>query len=79
MNDNHSNGTGLTIGTLSILLFIVFLILRFVGVIDWDWLWIFSPLWIPPVLGFSIFMLLAFVLFLAHLVAKVVERIKNRK
>lgn len=79
MNDNRSNGTGLTIGALSILLFIVFLILRFVGVIDWDWLWIFSPLWIPPVLGFSIFILLALVLFFAHLVVKAVEKIKNRK
>ena len=29
------------------LLFIVFLILKLTHTIDWSWLWIFSPLWIP--------------------------------
>ena len=41
-NNNTSNGLGL--GTV---LFIVFLILKLTGNIDWSWWWVTSPLWIP--------------------------------
>ena len=30
-----------------LLLFIVFLVLRLTGVIDWSWWWVTSPLWLP--------------------------------
>ena len=33
--------------SLSTLLFIVFLILKLTGNIDWSWWWVTSPLWIP--------------------------------
>ena len=29
------------------ILFVVFLVLKLVGVIDWSWWWITAPLWIP--------------------------------
>lgn len=45
-NNNTSNGLGL--GTV---LFIVFLILKLTGTIDWSWWWVISPLWIPLALG----------------------------
>jgi len=32
------------------LVFIVFLILKLVGTIDWSWWWITAPLWIPIVI-----------------------------
>lgn len=32
---------------LDIILFIVFLILKLTGDIDWSWWWVTSPLWIP--------------------------------
>ena len=35
---------------LSSVLFIVFLILKLTGNIDWNWWWITSPLWIPAAL-----------------------------
>lgn len=43
---------------LPVLLFIVFLVLKLVGVITWSWLWVTAPLWI----GFAIgaFLLLVF-------------------
>lgn len=41
-NSRISGGIGLGGAT-----FIVFLVLKLVGVIDWSWLWVFSPLWIP--------------------------------
>ena len=34
---------------LSGLIFIVFLVLKLVGQIDWSWWWITSPLWIPVI------------------------------
>jgi hypothetical protein len=45
-NNNTSNGIGF--GTV---LFIVFLILKLTGTIDWSWWWVTSPLWIPLALG----------------------------
>lgn len=42
MNDSkRSSGLGLC-GVLTI----VFVVLKLVGVIDWSWLWVLSPLWI---------------------------------
>lgn len=34
------------------ILFVVFLILKLCGTIDWSWWWVTSPLWIP--IGLSI-------------------------
>ena len=34
----------------TVLLFLVFLVLKLTGVIGWSWWWVFSPLWIPFVL-----------------------------
>lgn len=44
---------------LDVILFVVFLILKLTGHIDWSWWWVTSPLWIPVaiVLGFMIFWL----------------------
>ena len=39
---------GLSIGSTT---FLVFLVLRLTGVIDWSWWWITSPLWIPLILA----------------------------
>jgi hypothetical protein len=36
------------------LLFIVFLLLKLTGLINWSWWWVTSPLWIPIVFAFSI-------------------------
>ena len=41
-NNNTSNGLGL--GTV---LFLVFLVLKLTGNIDWSWWWVTSPIWIP--------------------------------
>ena len=41
-NENTSNGIGF--GTV---LFLIFMILKLTGNIDWSWWWVTSPLWIP--------------------------------
>ena len=36
------------------ILFVVFLVLKLTGSIDWSWWWVTSPLWLPLVLTFLI-------------------------
>jgi len=38
--------------SLAILTTIIFLILRLTHVLDWQWVWVFSPLWI--IVGFNL-------------------------
>ena len=40
---------------IGIILTIIFVVLRLVGVIDWSWLWILSPLWIGAAITGIIF------------------------
>lgn len=42
MATKSSNGLGL--GTI---LFLIFLVLKLTGYIDWSWWWIMAPIWIP--------------------------------
>ena len=46
MEERSSNGIGF--GTV---LFLVFLVLKLTGNIDWSWWWVTSPIWIPLALG----------------------------
>lgn len=43
------------------LLTIVFIVLKLVGIINWSWLWVLSPLWIGTILG-VLLIIVAFVL-----------------
>lgn len=33
-----------------VVLFVLFLVLKLVGVIGWSWVWVTAPLWIPVLL-----------------------------
>jgi len=46
-NNNSSSSLSLSLGTLGFITFIVFLILKLTKVIDWNWFWVFFPLWLP--------------------------------
>ncbi|QOH56214.1 hypothetical protein [Rhodococcus rhodochrous] len=50
---NSSGGIGI-VGILTI----VFVVLKLVGVIDWSWWWVLSPLWISAALGVVVFVIL---------------------
>lgn len=39
-------------------LIVLFVALKLSGVIAWSWLWICSPLWIPPVLAITLGLIL---------------------
>ncbi len=47
--NNHTSNSGAGIGFLG-LLTLLFIALKLIGVIDWSWIWVLSPLWIPIVL-----------------------------
>jgi len=50
---------------LSAVLFVVFLVLKLTGVIDWRWIWVFSPLWIAAALvAFIIIVVVIFAIIL---------------
>ena len=41
MSNNSSSSSGIGLGGV---LFLIFLVLKLIGVIDWSWWWVFSPL-----------------------------------
>jgi hypothetical protein len=73
MERKSSGGIGLT-GVL----FLVFLVLKLTGNIDWSWWWVTSPIWIPFVLviGVLIVILLTFIVMLS--IGYTVEDLKTK-
>lgn len=55
---NKSKTTGIS---LSMIVFLIFLVLKLTNNIDWSWWWVTAPLWIGPVL-LLIAVILGFVL-----------------
>ena len=53
MSDSSGSSGGISFGGA---LFLIFLVLKLVGVIDWSWWWVFSPLLIG--VGFWILVLI---------------------
>ena len=45
-NENVNNGIGFC-GVLTI----AFIVLKLLGVINWSWLWVLSPIWIPALVA----------------------------
>lgn len=39
---------------LQTVLTIIFVVLKLVGVVDWSWWWVLSPLWIPPLISMAL-------------------------
>jgi len=58
MEQNNSSRNGISFCGL---LTIVFIVLKLVGVIQWSWIWVLSPIWIPVLL------VIAFVAFFSWL------------
>ena len=51
MSAETAQRDGLGLGTV---LFLIFLVLKLCGVIDWSWWWVTSPLWIPFAVAVSV-------------------------
>jgi len=52
MDNSKTASSGVS---LSMVVFVVFLILKLTNNIDWSWWWVTSPLWIPFILVMAIF------------------------
>lgn len=66
MSDRSNSGGGVSFtGVLAI----VFITLKLCGVINWEWLWVLSPIWIP----LALLLLLGVVYLVMILVEKIVE------
>ena len=51
MSNTTNNGGGIGFAGL---LAIVFITLKLFNVIAWSWLWVLSPIWIPPVIVLAV-------------------------
>ena len=60
VNVTQTNNNSATSGGIGFtgLLFIVFLVLKLLHIIDWSWWWITAPLWAPVALLILIFIIL---------------------
>ena len=48
------------------LLTIVFIVLKLIGVIDWPWVWVLSPIWISILLVIVILVIVAAIIYLIN-------------
>lgn len=64
-NYNYSNGTkSQARGGISFfgLLTIVFIVLKLCGVIQWSWVWVVAPIWIPTALFLGISLIIGIII-----------------
>lgn len=71
----NNTGSGLSLPGV---LFIIFLILKLTGNIDWSWWWVTSPLWIPVCLFFGLVLVLIGVILIALGLGMSMEDIKSK-
>lgn len=60
------------------ILFIVFLVLKLTGNIDWSWWWVTSPIWIPFVAAVSILVALVFIFVFMLSIGYTIEDLKKK-
>ena len=55
MNENRNNGASAAGGIgFCGLLAIAFIVLKLTGFIEWSWLWVLAPLWIPAAFALAV-------------------------
>ena len=52
---------------------LIFIVLKILGVIEWSWVWVLSPLWV------SMIVFLAIVMILAAIEFKIFKKLKKKK
>lgn len=57
------------------LIFLVFLVLKLTGVIDWSWWWVTSPLWLAALAAFAVLVLAGG---LGYLIYRVVKHLRRK-
>lgn len=69
MSNSSSNSTSTGIST-SGLLGVLFVGLKLTGYIDWPWIWVLSPFWIPVVILIGILLVLLIIWLIASFIEK---------
>lgn len=73
MKKNTSNGIGLP-GVL----FVVFLVLKLTGNINWSWWWVTSPIWIPLIAAVGVLLALLIIFIVMLSIGYTVEDLKTK-
>ena len=76
MKDNSSSSGGISFFGL---LGIVFITLKLIGTIDWPWIWVLSPLWIPIALVIFILLIQMTIVTINTLIEKNEEEDEDEK
>lgn len=63
MNNNNQGHPRIRVGFCGMLT-IMFIELKLLGYINWSWLWVLSPIWIPFTLALSLFFIIMFLIVL---------------
>lgn len=56
-NNNNSSSSASSGISIAGLLGVAFVILKLCNVIDWPWLWVLAPFWIPTTIAIIIFLI----------------------
>jgi len=72
MNNERNNTTAGGIGFCG-LLAVTFIVLKLTGVINWSWLWVLAPIWIPTAITLAIIVIVLIVV-LAKETLRALER-----
>lgn len=65
-NSSSSSASGGT--SISGLLGVLFVGLKLTGFIDWPWLWVLSPFWIPLVIGLGVILVAGIIWLIASFI-----------
>lgn len=66
-------------GTFTVLLQITFIVLKLLNVIEWSWLWVLAPTWIPLGLTIGLFLIVGLIAFITGIVTGVITYNKGKK
>lgn len=70
------NGKKVTVnfGGIGTILAIIFMVLKLTGNIDWPWVWVFAPIWIPLAIALGILAIYGIIALIIAIVAAISSR-----
>lgn len=79
MNENRNNGS--TAGGIGFcgLLTIAFIVLKLTGFIDWSWLWVLAPIWIPAAIVIAVLLVFLIVVLVKEGVKQTEEKQRRQE
>lgn len=77
MNNERNNTTAGGIGFCG-LLAVAFIVLKLTGVINWSWLWVLAPIWIPTAITLAIIVIVLVVILVRELTPAFTDVIVKR-